>query len=68
MIVIYLIIGMIALYVLYALHNFLRLPTYNKVYNMWQEDAEKIGKANLIIITMCVISFAMGILSVLMLD
>ena len=68
MIVIYLIIGMIALYVLYALHNFLRLPTYNKVYNMWQEDAEKIGKANLIIITMCVISFAMGILSLLMLD
>ena len=68
MIVIYLIIGMIALYVLYALHNFLRLPTYNKVYNMWQEDAEKIGKANLIIIFMCVISFAMGILSVLMLD
>ena len=68
MIFVYLIIGMIALYVLYALHNFLRLPTYNKVYNMWQEDAEKIGKANLIIITMCVISFAMGILSVLMLD
>lgn len=59
---------MISLYVLFALHNFLRLPTYNKVYNMWQEDAEKIGKANLIIITMCVISFAMGILSVLMLD
>lgn len=68
MIFVYLIIGMIALYVLYALHNFLRLPTYNKVYNMWQEDAEKIGKANLIIITMCVISFAMGILSVLMLN
>jgi hypothetical protein len=68
MIVIYLIIGMIALYVLYALHNFLRLPTYNKVYNMWQEDVEKVNKANLTIIIMCTISFIMGILTVIMLS
>jgi len=68
MIVVYLIIGMIALYVLYALHNFLRLPTYNKVYNMWQEDAEKVNKANLTIIIMCTISFIMGILTVIMLS
>jgi hypothetical protein len=68
MIVVYLIIGMIALYVLYALHNFLRLPTYNKVYNMWQEDVEKVNKANLTIIIMCTISFIMGILTVIMLS
>ena len=68
MIFVYLIIGMIALYVLYALHNFLRLPTYNKVYNMWQEDAEKVNKANLTIIIMCTISFIMGILTVIMLS
>jgi|694.fasta_scaffold148662_6 hypothetical protein len=68
MIVIYLIIGLIALYVLFALHNFLRLPTYNKVYNMWQEDVEKVNKANIAIIMMCMISFVMGVISVLMIN
>jgi hypothetical protein len=68
MIVVYLIIGLIALYVLYELNNFYRMPTYNKVYNMWQEDVEKVGKANIAIISMCIISFLMGAITVLMIS
>jgi len=68
MIFVYFIIGLITLYVCYELHKFWRMPVYNKVYNMWQEDVEKTGKANIVIIMMCIVSFFMGVLSVLMVD
>jgi uncharacterized membrane protein len=62
MIVLYMLIGFVALYVLYELQNFWRTPVYNKVYNMWQEDTEKTAKANLTILAMCIISFILGII------
>jgi hypothetical protein len=68
MIIVYLIIGLLCLYVLFQLHNFWRLPIYNRVFNMWQEDVEKSNKANFVIIMMCLISFVMGILCTLMIN
>ncbi len=68
MIFVYLIIGMLALYVLYELQKFWRLPSYHKVYNMWQEDPTKISRANLIIIIMCIIAYVLGIISATMIS
>jgi hypothetical protein len=62
MIFVYIIIGLLALFVLYELQNFWRTPVYNKVYNMWQEDTEKTTKANLTVLAMCIISFILGII------
>ncbi len=44
------------------------MPIYNKVYNMWQEDTEKVTKANLAIIIMCFISFLLGVISNMMIN
>lgn len=68
MIFVYLIIGMLALYVLYELQKFWRLPSYHKVYNMWQEDPTKISRANLTIIIMCMIAYVLGIISATMIS
>jgi hypothetical protein len=68
MIFVYLIIGMLALYVLYELQKFWRLPSYHKVYNMWQEDPTKISRANLTIIIMCMIAYILGIISATMIS
>jgi len=68
MIIVCLLIGVIIIYILYGLQNSWRMPIYNKVYNMWQEDTEKVTKANLAIIIMCFISFLLGIISNMMIN
>lgn len=68
MIFVYLIIGMLALYVLYELQKFWRLPSYHKVYNMWQEDPTKISRANLTVIIMCIIAYILGLISATMIS
>ena len=68
MIIVCLLIGVIIMYILYGLQNFWRMPIYNKVYNMWQEDTEKVTKANLAIIIMCFISFLLGVISNIMIN
>jgi hypothetical protein len=66
MIVVYLFIGVLMIYVLYELQKFWRLPSYHKVYNMWQEDPEKISRANLTVIIMAIISFILGLVAAAM--
>jgi uncharacterized membrane protein len=68
MIIVCLLIGVIIIYILYGLQNSWRMPIYNKVYNMWQEDTEKVTKANLAIIIMCFISFLLGVISNMMIN
>jgi len=68
MIIVCLLIGVIIMYILYGLQNFWRMPIYNKVYNMWQEDTKKVTKANLAIIIMCFISFLLGVISNIMIN
>jgi hypothetical protein len=68
MIIVCLLIGVIIIYILYGLQNSWRMPIYNKVYNMWQEDTEKVTKANLAIIIMCFISFLLGVISNIMIN
>jgi len=68
MIFVCLLIGVIIIYILYGLQNSWRMPIYNKVYNMWQEDTEKVTKANLAIIIMCFISFLLGVISNMMIN
>lgn len=54
------VIGIGLLVFLNLVHNVMIKPTYNKMHNMWHDDPESKHYAQLILVTMLVISFILG--------
>lgn len=54
--------GLIAIAVLFLLQNAFSKPVYNKMSNVWQDDSEGRQIAHLMIGTMVIIAFLLGIL------
>jgi hypothetical protein len=54
-------IGLFVIILLFYLQNVFSKPIYNKMSNVWEDDTEGRLISQIMIVSMCIISFLLGI-------